>query len=120
MPDASLAAPRTAEMRHGWRKCATYSSKPLFSPLDIAYHIRAMAENQTDRTPERGVSDSDFAEAVANPSSFTVDGLSQTNRSISDLIAADKYLRKRARAGRRRHPLSGMVSHLIPPGTCDR
>lgn len=82
----------------------------------------AMAENNIEaaKTPTPGVSDSDFAEAVANPSSFTVDGLSQSNRSLSELIAADKYLRKRARAGRRRHPLSGMVSHLIPPGTCDR
>lgn len=67
-----------------------------------------------------GVSDSDFAEAVANPSSFSVDGLNQSNRSLHELIEADKYLRKRARVGRRRHPLAGMVSHLIPPGTCDR
>jgi len=82
-----------------------------------------MAEENIDeaaKKPTPGVSDSDFAEAVANPSSFTVDGLSQSNRSISELIAADKYLRKRAMAGRRRHPLSGMVSHLIPPGPCDR
>lgn len=82
-----------------------------------------MAENHTDepaKKPTTGVSDSEFAEAVANPSSFSVDGLSQTNRPISDLIAADKYMRKRAMAGRRRHPLAGMVSHLIPPGTCDR
>ena len=89
----------------------------------MGYHIRAMADNHTDESakmPTPGVSDSEFAEAVANPSSFTVDGLSQSNRSLSELIAADKYLRKRARAGRRRHPLSGMVSHLIPPGTCDR
>ena len=70
--------------------------------------------------PVPGVSDSDFADAVANPSSFSVDGLTQSNRSISELIAADKYLRSRARAKRRRHPLSGMVSHLIPPGPCDR
>ena len=76
-----------------------------------------MAHNQTDMA---GVSDADFAEAAANPSSFSVDGLSQTNRSISELIAADKYLRQRARARRRRHPLAGMMSHLIPPGTCDR
>ena len=67
-----------------------------------------------------GVSDSDFAEAVANPSSFSVDGLSQSNRSLSELIMADKYLRKRALVGRRRHPLAGLVSHAIPPGTCDR
>lgn len=78
-----------------------------------------MADNRTDKTAP-GVSDADFAEAVANPSSFTVDGLSQTNRSLSEMIAADQYLRKRARAGRRRHPLAGMVSHLVPPGTCDR
>ncbi|MBO7686905.1 MAG: hypothetical protein J6V72_11010 [Kiritimatiellae bacterium] len=82
-----------------------------------------MAERHIDdaaKTPAPGVPDSDFAEAVANPSSFSVDGLSQTNRSLSEMIEADKYLRKRARAGRRRHPLAGMVSHLIPPGTCDR
>ena len=85
--------------------------------MTIGYHIRAMAHNQTDMA---GVSDADFAEAAANPSSFSVDGLSQTNRSISELIAADKYLRQRARARRRRHPLAGMMSHLIPPGTCDR
>ena len=85
--------------------------------MTIGYHIRAMAHNQTDTA---GVSDADFAEAAATPSSFSVDGLSQTNRSISELIAADKYLRQRARAGRRRHPLSGMVTHLVPPGTCDR
>lgn len=76
---------------------------------------------QTQEAPSApGISDRDFADAVANPSSFSVDGLSQTNRPISDLIAADKYMRKRAMAGRRRHPLAGMVSHLIPPGTCDR
>ena len=83
----------------------------------------AMADNNNidpAKTPTPGVSDSDFAEAVANPSSFTVDGLSQTNRSLSELIEADKYLRSRARAKRRRHPLSGMVTHLVPPGTCDR
>ena len=81
-----------------------------------------MAENQTDKAPERGVgvSDSDFADAVANPSSFSVEGLSQSNRSIQELIAADKYLRGRANAKRGRHPLAGLVSHVIPPGTCDR
>lgn len=78
-----------------------------------------MAENTTDRTPERGVSDSEFEEAVATPSSFSVDGLSQSNRSLNELIAADKYLRKRALVGRRRHPLAGLISHAIPPGTCD-
>ena len=67
-----------------------------------------------------GVSDSDFAEAVANPSSFSVDGLNQSNRSLHELIEADKYLRKRALVGRRRHPLAGLISHAIPPGTCDR
>lgn len=77
-------------------------------------------DERTSATTAPGVSDKDFADAVANPSSFSVDGLSQTNRPLSDLIAADKYLRSRARAKRRRHPLSGMVTHLVPPGTCDR
>ena len=66
-----------------------------------------------------GVSDADFAEAVATPSSFSVDGLNQSNRSLSELIAADKYLRKRALMGRRRSPLAGLGTHAIPPGTCD-
>ena len=90
--------------------------------LDVRYHLRAMAQNKTEtaNAPTAGVSDADFAEAAANPSSFSVDGLSQANRAISELIAADQYLRKRARAGRLRHPLAGMVSHLVPPGTCDR
>ena len=81
-----------------------------------------MADNKTDKAkaPTAGVSDADFAEAATNPSSFSVDGLSQTNRPLTELIAADQYLRKRAMAGRRRHPLAGMVSHLVPPGTCDR
>ena len=79
-------------------------------------------QNSTDKSThaEQGVGDAAIAEAAANPSSFSVDGLSQSNRSISDLIAADQYLRKRARAARRIHPLSGLVSHLVPPGTCDR
>lgn len=68
----------------------------------------------------QGVGDAALAEAAANPSSFSVDGLSQTNRSLSELIAADKYLRRRARAERRRHPLAGLFTHLVPPGTCDR
>lgn len=80
-----------------------------------------MADNQTDTAQTPGISDADFAEAAGNPQSFSVDGLSQTNRPISDLIAADKYLRQRARAARRRHPLAGIgIAHAIPPGTCDR
>lgn len=82
-----------------------------------------MDHRQTDTTAgagSAGVADADFAEAVATPSSFSVEGLSQTNRPISELIAADKYLRKRAMGARRRHPLSGLVTHLTPPGTCDR
>jgi len=61
----------------------------------------------------------DLAEDMANPASFSVEGLSQTNRSISERIAGIEALRKYGRR-MRRHPLSGMVSHLIPPGTCDR
>ena len=66
------------------------------------------------------ISAADIADAAANPSSFSVEGLSQTNRPLSELIAADKYLRGRARLSCRRHPLAGLVSHLVPPGTCDR
>ena len=88
--------------------------------LEIVYCNRAMHEEHTEAVHTAGVSDADFQEAVSNPSSFSVDGLTQSNRSLSELIAADKYLRMRARARRRKHPLAGMVSHLIPPGTCDR
>ena len=79
-------------------------------------------QNRTDTSTNavQGVGDAALAEAAASPASFSVDGLSQSNRSISELIAADQYLRRRARAARRRHPLSGLVSHLVPPGTCDR
>ncbi len=67
-----------------------------------------------------GIGDEAFKEALADPSSFSVEGLSQSNRSISELISADKYLRGRKLVSRRRHPLAGLVSHLITPGTCDR
>ncbi|MBR4353780.1 MAG: hypothetical protein IKP97_00585 [Kiritimatiellae bacterium] len=73
--------------------------------------------NTTGAATPPGVSDSDFAEAAANPSSFSVEGLSQTNRPLSELIAADKYLRKRNRAACRRHPLSGIgIAQMVPPG----
>lgn len=79
-----------------------------------------MADDKTTAVgvvPSLGVSDSEFAEAAASPSSFSVEGLSQSNRSISELIAADAYMRKRARAVRRRHPLAGVgISYVVPPG----
>lgn len=70
--------------------------------------------------PAPGISAADIADAAANPSSFSVEGLTQSNRPLSELIAADKYLRNLKRSRCRRHPLAGMVSHIIPPGTCDR
>ena len=78
-------------------------------------------ENKQATTPTTGADTGvDIADAAANPSSFSVDGLSQSNRSISELIAADKYLRQ-LRRGRCRNPLAGIgVAHAIPPGTCDR
>lgn len=85
-------------------------------PCNVLTYTR-MEENHTDSA---GLSEAALAEAAASPSSFSVDGLSQSNRPISDLIAADQYLRKRARSARRRHPLAGLVSHVIPPGPCDR
>ena len=74
----------------------------------------------TSTHAENGVGDAAIAEAAASPASFSVDGLSQSNRSISELIAADQHLGPRARAARRSDPLSGRVSHLVPPGTGDR
>lgn len=76
-----------------------------------------MSEKNLETTPL--VTESDIAEAAASPSSFSIDGLSQTNRSLSELIAADKYLRKRSLIRRRAHPLSGLVSKVISPGPCD-
>lgn len=73
-----------------------------------------MSEKTTETVPK--VAESDIAEAAANPASFSVDGLSQTNRSLSELIVADKYLRKRSLMRRRAHPLCGLVSKVIPPG----
>ncbi len=80
-----------------------------------------MTTPDPDTTPgAAGIAPADIADAAANPVSFSVEGLSQTNRSLSDLIAADKYLRALNRSRCRRHPLSGLISHAIPPGTCDR
>ena len=78
----------------------------------------AVSEAHAAHVP--GITPADIADAAANPSSFSVEGLSQTNRSIDDLITADKYLRNLKRSRCRRHPLAGLVSHIIPPGTCDR
>lgn len=80
-------------------------------------------ENETETVTTTqvvpGISDADIADAAANPHSFSVEGLSQTNRSLSELIEADKYLRQRSRAARRRHPLSGIgIATAIPPGPC--
>lgn len=69
----------------------------------------------TDR-PATGTIEDAINEAALNPASFSVDGLSQSNRSISELIAADKYLRKRKLLSRRRSPLAGLVSRVLPPG----
>lgn len=62
----------------------------------------------------------DIMDAAQNPASFSVEGLSQSNRSLSELIAADKYLRKRKLMRRGSSPLAGLVTHMITPGTCDR
>ncbi len=78
-----------------------------------------MAENRIDEETKTPVDGGALLEdALQNPASFSVDGLSQTNRSMSDLATGLKELRKYRKM--RRHPLSGLVSHIIPPGTCDR
>lgn len=70
-----------------------------------------MADEQT--TTGFGVSD--IAEAAQNPSSFSVEGLQQSNRSIGELIKAHKFLSSLDNRRRRRHPLDGMVTHILPP-----
>lgn len=88
-----------------------------------------MADNSTSSeaiaaevnpTPVPGISPADIAEAMANPQSFSVEGLSQTNRSFSDLHEGLRLLNIMKCSRRRRPPLAGMISHAIPPGTCDR
>ena len=88
-----------------------------------------MADNSTSSetiaaevnpTPVPGISPADIAEAAAKPRSFSLDGISQSNHSVSELIAADKYLRTLRRSRRGGNPFAGMISHAIPPGTCDR
>lgn len=83
-------------------------------------NISTETATEAHAAPVPGITPADIADAAANPSSFSVEGLSQTNRSINDLITADKYLRNLKRSRCRRHPLAGLVSHIIPPGTCDR
>ena len=69
-----------------------------------------------------GLTEADIAEAAANPASFSVEGLSQSNRSISEMIEADKYLRgRRLMSGARGvSPLAGLISHAIVPGPTGR
>ena len=73
-----------------------------------------MANGQN--TNAQGVSDAELAEAMMSPLSFSVEGLSQSNRSVSELIAADKYIRGRRLMSRGGSPLAGLISHAIVPG----
>lgn len=73
-------------------------------------------DNKQTVKRDSGIGVGEIADAALNPHSFSVEGLSQTNRSLSELIAADKYLRKRELLSRRRSPLCGLVSRLVPPG----
>ena len=68
------------------------------------------------------LTEADIAEAAVNPASFSVEGLSQSNRSVSELIAADKYLRGRRLMSRGRgcSPFSALISHAIAPGPSGR
>jgi len=75
-----------------------------------------MANENNQGATLQGISEADFADAIANPSSFSVEGLSQSNRSLGELIAADKYLRARRLVSHRRHPLAGLVSNVINEG----
>ena len=73
-----------------------------------------MAEQNDNKTNGGETSDA-IAEAMASPSSFTLDGISQSNRSISELIVGDKYRAKRSLM-RRAHPFSGLCSRMSAPG----
>ena len=41
--------------------------------------------NENDNHIKDGITEADIAEAAANPASFSVEGLSQSNRSVSEL-----------------------------------
>lgn len=77
--------------------------------------LNQMANEQTN-----GLTEADIAEAASNPASFSVEGLSQSNRSVSELIAADKYLRGRRLMSRGGSPFSALVHHAICPGPSGR
>ena len=69
-----------------------------------------MAESST------GLSDETLIEAATSAASVSVGEISQTNRSLSDIIALDKYIRQRRLDSRSmRSRLSGMITHMIPP-----
>ena len=69
-----------------------------------------MADSTTELTDEMLVS------AATAPASVTVGEISQSNRSLSELIALDKYLRQRTLDRRGlRNRIAGMVTHLVTP-----
>jgi len=60
---------------------------------------------------------SDRIEADAlKPQSSSVDGTSVTRRSLSEQIAADKYLADKAASADMAATVRGMFSKIVPPG----
>jgi hypothetical protein len=53
-------------------------------------------------------------DAVTQSASSSVDGISETNRSISELIEADRYLSSKSAVRKKQRGL--MISKIVPPG----
>lgn len=67
----------------------------------------------TDPTPQPDMSEV-IRDAVTQSASSSVDGISETNRSISELIEADRYLSSKAAVRKKQRGL--MISKIVPPG----
>jgi len=67
----------------------------------------------TDPTPQPDMSEV-IRDAVTQSASSSVDGISETNRSISELIEADRYLSSKSAVRKKQRGL--MISKIVPPG----
>ena len=62
------------------------------------------------------MADIDIESAANKAASVTNDGVTVTQRSMADLIAADKYKRSIEAASDRQTMLGGIISKIIAPG----
>lgn len=62
------------------------------------------------------MADIDIESAANKAASVTNDGVTVVQRSMSELIAADKYKRSIEAASNRQTMLGGIISKIIAPG----